>query len=108
MMNNHVWLSSDRMEMTITDGDVTANLHSARLDGFTTAEVDKAREMPLNQRLQPGQVNEAWRFNLFGRKMYIHINTGPPVWWLPRLRIRRREVMIGWLSGLIAVAWGPS
>lgn len=36
----------------------------------------------------------------------VTVSTGPPTWWLPRLRIKRRSVTVGWLRLMVRVAHG--
>lgn len=106
-MSNRVRLSEDRMEMVISsESGNTATLRSARPGGFTEADVDRARDFPLNPRLIPGQLNRARRFHMGRRTFYVHVNTGPPTWWLPKVKIRHSGVMVGWLRGLVALSWG--
>jgi hypothetical protein len=106
VIENSLTLSADRMELTISqpDGHV-ATLRSARRHGFTDDDLDKARHYLLNPHLMAGQVDRARRFQICGRTVYVHVNTGPPTWWLPRVRVRRREVMLGWFRALIALSW---
>ncbi len=38
-----------------------------------------------------------------GWRVYLHVHTGPPTWWLPRARIKRNHVMVGWLRLLFVI-----
>lgn len=38
----------------------------------------------------------------------VHVNSGPPTWWLPRVDVRRGTVMVGWLRGLLGISWDAS
>jgi hypothetical protein len=104
-MTNQLTLSDDRKVLTITDGRTTATLHSARPEGFIADDLLRAETMPLNTSMVEGQVNTARRIKAFGRTWYVAVNTGPPTWWLPKVRITHREVMVGWLRGLVALSW---
>lgn len=41
---------------------------------------------------------------------WLHCNTGPPTWWKPRFVLKKDEVMVGWLRGLVAakVDWSDT
>lgn len=109
MTENHVNVSDDRMEMVISgEAGHTATMRSARREGFTDQDVANARCYPLRPNMVDGQVNRARRFQLGNRVVYVHVNTGPPSWWLPRVRVKRREVMFGWLRGLVAFSFGKA
>lgn len=104
---NVVSVSEDRRTMTIraSTGKLTT-LRSAAQAGFTAEQVDAA-ESSDSSHLLPGQINRARRFTVRGRAVFVHVNTGPPAWWLPRLEVddngERIEVMVGWLRALAAV-----
>lgn len=89
------------MELTIIQGEHRATLRSQRPDGFTDNELLNARTIGLNAGMVAGQVNRAWRRG----PLMVHVNTGPPAWWYPRIRIGRSKVMVGWLRALVAVSW---
>jgi hypothetical protein len=109
MTENQISLSDDGMELTISSpSGQRATLRSARTDGFTPTDLENARTFPLNSNMVPGQVNQARRFRLGRRAVYVHVNTGPPTWWLPRLEIKRGKLMIGWLRVLLAVSWATT
>ena len=97
---NVVTVSADRKTMLITDGLATATLRSAQAEGFTAEQEANAQDWPLHVDT-PGQVNRAWR--KFG--VLFVVNTGPPRWWWPRVQVNSKEVMVGWLDGLVAVRW---
>lgn len=39
-----------------------------------------------------------------GNSVIVAVNTGPPTWWLPRIKMSRNEAMVGWIRGLVAVS----
>lgn len=102
---NEVTVSDDRREMTIRNGYHQAELRSARPDGFTADEVRQATEVyEFPDGLIVGQKNSAWKMGRFA----VHVHTGPPTWWLPRVGVGRHHVMVGWLRGMVALSWGGS
>ena len=73
---------------------------------FTDADVDNALSMqPAAARtMQPGQRNKARRFVTRFGTLWLHIMTGPPTWWLPRIkREKDSTLMAGWLRVAVAV-----
>lgn len=42
-----------------------------------------------------------------GWDLWVHVNTGPPTWWLPRIKPEKYGLMVGWLRGLVAIAVRP-
>ena len=104
-------LSADRRSMRLHGGDgQVVVLHSQRPGGFTDAEVDAALRARRNA--VAGQTNRTLRATVAGRDVWLHINTGPPTWWRPRLIIGwtdwKRELGLGWLRGLVVVAIEPA
>lgn len=65
----------------------------------------RARKMVVGERTSTRRIAlpRGWR-------IFVHVNTGPPTWWRPRLEFHRevwtRTVMVGWLRGLIAIGVG--
>jgi hypothetical protein len=54
--------------------------------------------------MQPGQRTRARRFVTRFGTLYVHVMTGPPTWWLPRVkREKGGALMAGWLRGAVAV-----
>lgn len=105
MSDNNVTVSDDGHRITIcTPAGVRTTLHSARPAGFTAAELHAARATENPATLLPGQINRVRRWRLGTRSVYLHINTGPPTWWRPRVQVTGGQVMLGWLHALIAVA----
>lgn len=103
---NEVTLSNDRTIMKIRHPQGTV-LTLEKDEGFEDSDVRWAltAEIP---RVEEGQISRARKLKLPGqRSLYLQCNTGPPTWWLPRMKVRRRpggaECMIGWLRGLVAV-----
>jgi hypothetical protein len=105
-MGRTVTCSANRKVMTIeTEDGRLVHLRSARPHGFTHDDMVAACDVSLNTTLIPGQVNRARRLRIAGRTFLLHANTGPPTWWWPRVELRRGDVMVGWLRGLVAVSW---
>lgn len=103
-----VILSPDRKTMTIRrSSGHQSTLHSELPNGFTAEQVRMARNSHASSR-QTGQTDRTFRHRLGRRELYIHINTGPPTWWRPRITLptrgNERELSIGWLRILIAAA----
>lgn len=83
----------------------TIEVHRTYENGgdFTSADVDRILRM-RDVEVQAGEKRRATRHHLAGPWWaYTHVNTGPPTWWLPRVRFERYGVMVGWLRGLVAV-----
>jgi hypothetical protein len=94
------------MELTITSQrGQQATLRSARPGGFSAEDIENARSFKLNSRMVDGQVNRARRLSVLGRVFYLHVNTGPPTWWWPRIELGRSKFMVGWFRLLIALSW---
>lgn len=51
---------------------------------------------------QPGQKASTYR----GGPFTVRIDTGPPTWWLPRVRIGWTVLAAGWMRLGITVRWG--
>lgn len=103
---NAVKVSDDGMTLTISSRDgQQATLRSARPGGFTATDIENARAFKLNTRMVDGQVNRARRFRFGNRVFYVHVNVGPPTWWLPRIEIKQGKFMVGWLRALLALSW---
>lgn len=110
---NDVILSADRRHMTVVspDGQKRATLRSQLPDGFT-AEHEMYARVEFTFLTEPG-VHNCWRKTLFGRDVFVHVNTGPPTWWWPRVLLRgwkatgttRHRIGVGWIRGLVEVAW---
>jgi hypothetical protein len=109
MTENQISLSDDGMELSINSpSGQRATLRSARPGGFTSTDLENARTFQLNSKMVPGQVNQARRFRLGRKAFYVHVNTGPPTWWLPRGEVTRSKLMFGWLRVLVAVSWAST
>ena len=108
MGSNRVSVSGDRMEMTIrSSAGQRATLRSQRPGGFTPHDVDNARDYHFHTGV-PHQINRTWRRAIGRRVVYLHLNLGPPTWWLPRIQLRHK-VAAGWLRALVALSWdGPA
>mgnify|MGYP001757347254 CR=1 FL=1 len=54
-----------------------------------------------------GSVVRVWRGRISrNRSLYVQVNSGPPTWWIPQVRLRKLypernvrefEAMVGWL-----------
>lgn len=104
-------LSPDRMtpvvKRRVPGGRRVATLHRQEGAGpFTDADVafalSEVREAERGMR--PGQRNTARRAVTRFGTVWTHVMTGPPTWWLPKLR-RERDgtLMAGWLRLAVAV-----
>ena len=102
---NTVTLSGDRRHMTVVspDGRRTAELRSELADGFTDEHVEYAKTS-FTWITDPG-VHTTRRKLIFGHPVYLHINTGPPTWWWPRVMMGKGHVGAGWLRACVAVGW---
>jgi hypothetical protein len=104
-------LSADRRTMQLHGGDgQVVVMHSQRPGGFTDADVDAALRARRNT--VAGQTNRTLRATVACRDIWLHVNTGPPTWWRPRIIIGwtdwKRELGLGWLRGLVVVAIEPA
>ena len=104
-------LSEDRMTLAIRQrvpgGVRTATYHREPQAGpFTDADVTVALSLTpgAGRRMEPGQHNRSRRVVTRFGTVWTHVMTGPPTWWLPKVR---REpdgtVMAGWLRLAVAV-----
>lgn len=101
---NRVTVSYDRRHMEIRGpkGQI-ASLRSGRPAGFTDADVEHAENaFRFSDSLVKDQVNRTRRIPVGNWIVYVHVNTGPPTWWLPRVEVRDGSLMVGWLRGLVA------
>ena len=72
---------------------------------FTDADIATAlNRVPAPGGMQPGQRNRTRRTETRFGVVWTHLMTGPPTWWLPKLR-REKDgtVMTGWLRLAVAV-----
>jgi hypothetical protein len=98
---NRVEVSDDRMTMVIRGArGERAELHSALPTGFTDDHLWAAQDYTFVAK--PGSKHWGWLKQIGGCELYLHAETGPPTWWLPRVDVRRR-FMVGWLRLMIAV-----
>jgi hypothetical protein len=102
-------LTPDRMTLVVKrrapGGVQTVTLHRQSDAGpFTDADVTAALGLtPEGRRMQPGQRNTTRRAETRFDTVWTHVMTGPPTWWLPRLR-REKDgtLMAGWLRLAVA------
>jgi hypothetical protein len=103
-------LSADGMTLVIKrrapGGVLTTTLHREPGAGpFTDTDVEAALALaPADRDWLPGQRNRARRFGTRSGTLWVHLMTGPPAWWLPKLR-REKDgtVMAGWFRLAVAV-----
>lgn len=101
---NVVDVSMDRRHMVITGPlGQRSELRSRRPEGFTQEDIDRALTYRFSATMVRGQVNRAWRHEVAGWAIYLHVGTGPPTWWLPRVKLGVGEAMIGWLRAMTAI-----
>lgn len=104
MSTNNVIVSGDGREMRVTTPHGSSvMLHSARESGFTDEEIERASEYKF-PKLISGENRRSWKFRVAGKSIIAAVNTGPPTWWLPRIKVSRNEAMVGWIRGLVAVS----
>ena len=104
-------LSEDRLTLVIKRRTPAGILTSTftrddRAGPFTDADVEYALSgLPAASRgMQPGQRNRSRRFVTRFGTLYTHVMTGPPTWWLPRVkRDKDGALMAGWLRAAAAV-----
>lgn len=104
-------LSDDGLTMTVAvqtaAGVLTATYERDPAAGpFTPEDVALAAQTleakAARLAVLPGQSSRTIRLS---ERVMLHIATGPPTWWLPRVQIHSNEVMVGWLRGLVALWW---
>ncbi|MDO2394783.1 hypothetical protein QRB38_13280 [Mycobacterium avium subsp. hominissuis] len=101
-------VSDDRRELTIeSEQGHRAVYRSARPDGFTEADLVAAHAVAFSARIS-GQVNRSRQLRVGPWVVDMHVNTGPPTWWRPRMEIGADRVLAGWLRMLVAVVWERS
>jgi hypothetical protein len=103
-------LTPDRMTLTVRQrvpGGVKVLTVHRRPDAgpFTDADVMTALRLnPDSSQMRPGQRNITRRTDTRFGTLWTHVMTGPPTWWLPRLkREKDGTVMAGWLRLAVAV-----
>lgn len=108
-MSAGVTLSEDGLELTVRvvqpDGRVRQMVVTRAADVGPFDEESIAKVVATASacdRIQPGETRTTRRLT---RRLLLHVATGPPTWWLPKLEVTRRSVMVGWLRGLVAVSW---
>lgn len=101
-------VSADRREVTIeSEQGHRAVYRSARRGGFTDADIVAARTVAFSARIS-GQINRSRQIRVGPWVVDVHVNTGPPTWWRPRLEFGADRVLAGWLRVLVAVVWERS
>lgn len=104
------WIGNDGMTLVVkrrtAGGILTATFHRDHSAGpFTDADVDyMLSEQPTGKTMRPGQRNTTRRFGTRFGTLWLHVMTGPPTWWLPRIkREKDSTLMVGWLRLAMAV-----
>ena len=105
------WLSDDGMTLVTkrwTPAGILTSTFNRLPDAgpFTDADVENALSaQPAAARtMQPGQRNQARRIVTRFGTLWLHVMTGPPTWWWPRLkREKDGTLMAGWLRLAVAV-----
>lgn len=74
---------------------------------WTPPDIDKAIKYLLHadRTMLAGEKRRIRRYPLpGGYTLWVHVNTGPPTWWAPRVfRTSDGALVTGWLRALIAV-----
>lgn len=102
-------MSADRMTLTVRrrlpQGVHIATYHRRRDAGpFTDADVENILGSPAPAQMQPGQHNSTRRLATRYGTLWIHVMTGAPTWWLPRLRREKDGTTVaGWLRLALGV-----
>lgn len=101
-------LSEDGLQLTVDVVQADGRLRSLtvtrspNVGPFTPADVEKVVAAALEaDRIMPGEKRTTRRLN---DRVMVHVATGPPTWWIPRVEITRRSVMVVWLRGLVAIS----
>ena len=109
--NAAYWLSDDGMTLIIkrrTPAGIATTTYERLHDAapFTDVDVENVLSaQPVATRaMQPGQRNKTRRFVTRFGTLWLHVMTGPPTWWWPRLaREKDGALMAGWLRRGAAV-----
>lgn len=106
-------LTPDGMTLVIKSrepaGIRTVTLHREPGAGpFTEADVATALSQVIGgKNMQPGQHNTSRRTVTRFGTVWTHVMTGPPTWWVPRIKHEKDgTVMAGWLRLAVAVKIG--
>ena len=105
------WLSDDGMTLVIkrrTPGGIQTATYgrSPGTGPFTGANVDYllSEQRAVARTMLPGQRNKTRRFVTRFGTLWLHVMTGPPTWWRPRVkREKDGTLMVGWLRLAAAV-----
>lgn len=103
-------LSSDRRIAAVYSPDGRkATFESSSDTGFTDEQLTTMlADVARPNGMVPGQRNRVRRYRFGPVQVFLHVNTGPPTWWLPRVQVSRTKdspgvtVMTGWLHCLVA------
>jgi len=103
-------LTPDRMTLVVKrrapGGVQTLTVHRQPGAGpFTDQDVAAAlRFVPGGSQMQVGQRNITRRAETKFGTLWTHVMTGPPTWWLPRVKHEKDgTLMAGWLRLAVAV-----
>lgn len=105
-----VALSDDCLTLTVVLDEYTATYGRSEEEGPFTAKdiayvIERTPQILARQR--EGGFSSGRKFVKRHRlprgwQVWVHVNTGPPTWWFPRVSLRK-GIMVGWLRGLVAV-----
>jgi hypothetical protein len=109
-IGRRIVLSVNRRQLTIVTQTQTG-AHRATFDcaadqdPFDDEDVRRAMEDTRITLMKPGQRNmtRCWTTPL--GIIYTHLMLGPPMWWLPKVKLSRRGLMVGWLHVAAAVSF---
>ena len=76
----------------------------AAFDGFIDRFLEKALAGAGEPWVQ-GQSNVVKRLVTRLGTFYFHVSTGPPTWWLPKVRVKRWTLHVGWLRLAVGASW---
>lgn len=103
-------LTDDRMTLVVKrrapGGILTITVHRQKDAGpFTDEDVTAAiRQISEDKQIKPGQRNATRRSETRFGIVWTDVCTGPPTWWLPRVK-RKKDgaLMVGWLRLAVTV-----
>ena len=108
-MSRLIAVSDDRLSITIgvpQPGGMQLVTEFTRPAGepWTEKDIHDALAQVEQQvpRIAAGEKRWTRAFRWRGWIAFVHLNTGPPTWWLPKIGARD-GLMIGWLRVMVAV-----
>jgi hypothetical protein len=85
------WTKEDGDQYTTTLGWATPELRESNWRNAVKLWADRN----LGEYLR--EVGQGQRTRLLGHGWYFAVLSGPPTWWLPRVKAARWRLMVGWL-----------